>query len=96
MKKRNQVPRWLKRLGKVKAELRGAIFPGSAEEGFRQCMALSAFALRLLQDGARVVRGRRDGKETAMATSRLIAGMSRGEARLARVWKKDRVRYFQK
>lgn len=94
MKKRKQVPRWLKHLGKVKAELRGAIFPSSAEEGFRQCIALSGFALQLLQDGARGAQGRREGKRAVMPARRLLAHMSSSEARRLRVWRKDCDRFF--
>lgn len=95
MKNRKQVPRWLKHLDKVKAELREVSFPRSAEDGFRQCMALSAFALRLLEDGVRSVRGRADEKETAMAMSRLLTRMSYGEVRRVIKWRKDCVCFFQ-
>ena len=49
MKQPKQVPLWLRRLGLVKAELKGAHFPRSAEEGLRQVAALSAANLRILR-----------------------------------------------
>jgi hypothetical protein len=41
-----EVPLWLRRLDRVKAELKATRFPATAEEGFRQCVALSTAALR--------------------------------------------------
>src|SRR5438128_6789821 len=44
-----KVPLWLRRLDRVKAELKATRFPRTAEEGFRQCIALSTTALRWLR-----------------------------------------------
>jgi hypothetical protein len=46
----SKLPLWLRRLERVKAELKGTRFPRTAEEGFRQCMMLSTTALRWLRD----------------------------------------------
>jgi hypothetical protein len=50
---RDRLPLWLRRLDRVKAEVKGAGFPRAAEEGFRQCAALSAAALRWFEDSIR-------------------------------------------
>lgn len=95
MKRRKRLPRWLKRLARVKAELRQVSFPRSAEEGFQQCMALSTFALSLMRDGVRAVRGS-DGKKASLETTGLLARLSHSEARRDRVWRRDRVRFFHR
>src|SRR5205823_14000622 len=48
-----KVPLWLRRLDRVKAELKATRFPRTAEEGFRQCVILSTTALRWFQDSIR-------------------------------------------
>jgi hypothetical protein len=40
-------------MDQVKAELKGTRFPRTAEEGFRQCMALSTTALRWVRSSIR-------------------------------------------
>jgi hypothetical protein len=47
--RKNAIPWWLKRLGLVRAELRGMVFPRTAEEGLRQCAELSALSMELFK-----------------------------------------------
>ena len=77
-------PFWLRRLGEVKAELKGTRFPKSAEEGMQQCAMLSAAALRLMKEQA--------GGEKEM--HRLLATLSAAEARHAKRWRRDCARFF--
>lgn len=85
MKSKKRPPRWLERLSRVKAELRCTRFPRSAEEGLRQCLALSAMARQLLgKDGL----ARRKGRAIDRAYS--------AEARHASVWRRESARFFGK
>lgn len=85
MKPKKRLPRWLKRLSRVKAELRSTRFPRRAEEGLRQCLALSAMARRLLgKDGP----ARRKGRAVDRAYS--------AEAKRVSVWRRESARFFGK
>jgi hypothetical protein len=94
-KLQRQVPLWLRRLGLVKAELKGMSFPRNAQEGFRQAAALSAISLRLLKAQVRseLTRANRGADEIAMR--RLLARFSRADARWIRVWQRERARCFK-
>lgn len=84
MKPKKRPPRWLRRLSRVKAELRYTRFPRSAEEGLRQCLALSALACQLLKDGTRSRR------------ARAIDRVYDADARRVSVWRRDSARFFGK
>lgn len=84
MKPPKKVPVWLRRLGQVKAELRGVRFPRTAEEGLQQTAELSATSLRILKTGTR----------SAPPTRILLARMSQADARQSIIWRKERARSF--
>lgn len=84
MTRSKRVPWWLRRLGRVKAELKGVRFPRSAEEGLRQCASLSAVSLRLLKHST---GGRR-------RMHRVLARMTSAEASRAWKWRENRARYL--
>ena len=89
-----ELPLWLRRLDQVKAELKGTRFPRTAEDGFRQCVALSTMALRWFRDSVR--RAHPGASEERLETERrlLLARLSAAEGRWLTKWKKERVRYF--
>ncbi|MFP3871002.1 MAG: hypothetical protein ACLFVT_09025 [Syntrophobacteria bacterium] len=72
----NAIPWWLRRLGLVRAELRGTRFPHTAEEGLRQCAELSAVAMELLKDEVRKSLRSREGKRVEMEACRLAERFS--------------------
>ena len=83
-----QLPMWLRRLDQVKAELKGTRFPRTADEGFRQCAALSTTALRWLRDS---IRGSfPNASEEQLETEKrcLLARLSAAECRWLAVWRK--------
>lgn len=84
MKRPKEVPVWLRRLERVKAELREVTFPRTAEEGLRQAAALSVACLRMLEEEVASAKGRR----------LLLARLSRLDARRTLFWKKERARCF--
>jgi hypothetical protein len=89
-------PLWLRQLDRVKAELKGTRFPRTAEEGFRQCTALSATALRWLEGSIRDAHPRASEEQLETERRRLLARLSAAEGRWLAKWRKERVRYFQR
>jgi hypothetical protein len=89
-----QVPLWLRRLGLVKAELKGAHFPRSAEEGLRQVAALSAANLRILRAEVRSALAGVEESRVESATYQLLARLSRADAQRVSIWKRERARCF--
>jgi hypothetical protein len=92
----HELPLWLRRLDRVKAELKGTQFPRTAEEGFRQCMMLSTTALRWLRDSIR--ENHPEASEEQLETERrlLLARLSAAEYRWLAEWRKERGRYFRR
>ena len=91
-----RLPLWLRRLDRVKAELKGTRFPRTAEEGFRQCAMLSTAALRWLTDS---IRGDHPGageEKLEAERRRLLARLSAAEGRWLAEWRKERARYFRR
>lgn len=89
-----KLPLWLRRLVRVREELRGVRFPESAEEGLRQAAALSVVALGMLEDAVRSARGRADAWQARQGVRRLLARMTRADERRIRSWKEERARCF--
>jgi hypothetical protein len=89
-----KLPLWLRRLDRVKAELKGTQFPGAAEEGFRQCAALSTAALRWFRDSVRDTHPMASEEQVETERRRLLARLSAAERRWLAEWRKERVRYF--
>lgn len=94
MKLKKRVPRWLKRLDLVKAELKGVRFPRTAEEGLRQCAMLSTTGLRLLRESIRNSQPGASEEEIEMEMRRLLARFSQADARWVARWRKERALYF--
>ena len=90
-----KLPLWLRRLDRVKAELKGTQFPRTAEEGFRQCAALSATALRWLEDSIRDAHPRANEDQLEIERRLLLARLSAAEGRWLAEWRKERARYFR-
>jgi hypothetical protein len=84
MKRAKSVPLWLRRLTLVKEELKGWPFPRTAEEGLRQCAALSAAGIQIFYET--------NGKHA----DRLLAKLRQAEASRMPVWKKDCARAFRR
>jgi hypothetical protein len=84
MRRQKPVPRWLRRLDLVKAELKGWRFPRTAQEGLTLCAMLSAANLRIFYSTA--------GHKTD--PDRLLNRLRQAE--LARIpkWKRDCARTF--
>ena len=91
-----KIPLWLRRLDRVKAEMRGTRFPRTAEEGFRQCAVLSATALRWLEDSIRDDHPRASREQLETERRRLLARLSAAEGRWLAQWRKERGRYFRR
>jgi hypothetical protein len=90
-----ELPLWLRRLGQVKAELKGTRFPRTAEEGFRQCVTLSTTALRWLRDSIKDAHPKASEEQLEAERRRLLARLSAAECRWLAEWRKERVRYFR-
>jgi hypothetical protein len=91
-----KLPLWLRRLDQVKAELKGAQFPRTAEEGFRQCMMLSATAQRWLRDSIKDNHPAASEEQLETERRRLLARLSAAESRWLIEWRKERGRYFRR
>lgn len=94
MKRVKRIPVWLRRLDRVKAELRATGFPRTAGEGLRQCAALSAVSLRLLREEISKGRARAGEAQVETEVSRLLARFARADARWALRWRRDCARSF--
>ena len=79
----------------MKAELKGTRFPRTAEEGFRQCIVLSATALRWLRES--IKNNHPKASEAQLETEKrlLLAKLSAAEHRWLIRWRKERARYFR-
>ncbi|MGH7823763.1 MAG: hypothetical protein ACREQ7_01090 [Candidatus Binatia bacterium] len=91
-----ELPLWLRRLDQVKAELKGTRFPRTAEDGFRQCVALSTTALRWLRDSIRDAHPTASEDKLETERRHLLAKLSAAEGRWLAEWRKERVRYFRR
>lgn len=91
-----ELPVWLRRLDRVKAEVKGTQFPRTAEEGFRQCAALSTTALRWLEDSIRDDHPRASREQLETERRRLLARLSAAETRWLTEWRKECARYFRR
>ena len=89
-------PLWLRRLDQVKAELKGARFPRTAQEGFRQCMMLSTMAHRWLRDSIRDNHPKASEEQLEIERRQWLARLSAAECRWLAEWRKERVRYFRR
>jgi hypothetical protein len=87
---------WLRRLDQVKAELKGTRFPQTADEGFRQCVALSTTALRWLRDSIRDSHPKATEAQLETEKRLLLAKLSAAEHRWLIRWRKERARYFRR
>lgn len=96
MKQAKQVPRWLKQLSLVKAELQGVSFPRTPEEGLWQCAELSALSLRLLHNEIRNRQVRANSRHAALGMQRLLARLSHADSRRIARWRRDCARSFQR
>jgi hypothetical protein len=90
-----QLPLWLRRLDRVKAEMKRARFPRTAQEGFRQCVELSATARHLLWESIRSDHPGASDEKIEKERRLLLARHSAAEARRIIKWKKERDRYFR-
>lgn len=95
MNKTKDMPRWLKRLKLVKTELREVRFPRSAEDGLRQCAALSALALRLLREEVKRTRTRGDVERANVEMRRFLARLSSTDSEWTARWRRDCARFFR-
>lgn len=95
MKRSKNVPVWLRRLDIVKAEMKNARFPCSAQEGLHQCATLSATARRLFRESIRADHPEASDEEIEKERRLLLARLSAAQARWIAKWKKERDRYFR-
>jgi hypothetical protein len=91
-----KLPLWLRRLDRVKAELKGTRFPRTAEEGFRQCLALSTTSLRWLRESIKTNHPNASEEQLETEKRRLLAKLSAAESRWLAAWRKERTRYFRR
>lgn len=94
MRRFKRIPVWLRRLDRVKAELRATGFPRTSEEGIRQCAALSAVSLRLLREEMKKGRTGANEMQVELEMSRLLARFARADARWASRWRRNCARSF--
>jgi hypothetical protein len=90
------LPLWLRRLDRVKAAVKGTQFPPTAEDGFRQCAALSATALQWLEDSIQHAHPRASKEQLETERRRLLARLCAAEGRWLAEWRKERARYFRR
>jgi hypothetical protein len=95
MKRANKVPLWLRRMDLVKAELKTARFPRTAEEGFRQCAELSETARRWFRESIRAEHPGASEEKIEKERRLLLAHFCAAQARRVVKWKKERERYFR-
>jgi hypothetical protein len=95
MKRENKVPRWLRRMDLVKAELKTVRFPRTAEEGFRQCAELSETARRWFRESIRTEHPGASEEKIEKERRLLLARFCAAQARQITKWKKERERYFR-
>jgi len=85
-----EIPWWLRRLDLVRAELRQTRFPRSAEEGVRQCAALSAASMALFREQIRKTMRARDEEAVEREVRRVMARFSAMDERWKTRWKEAR------
>ena len=95
MKRSKKVPLWLRRLGRVKTEIKSARFPRTAQEGFRQCVELSATARHLFRESIRANHPEASDEKIEKERRLLLARHSAAQARWIAKWKKERERFFR-
>ena len=86
VRKRKEIPWWLKRIDLVRDELRSIRFPSTAEEGLRHCADLSAACMGVFKDEIRKALHTKGEEPVERETSRLSAHFSRMDER----WKAGR------
>jgi hypothetical protein len=79
----------------VKAEMKAARFPRTAQEGFRQCAELSARARRSFWESIRADHPGASDKDLEQERRLLLARLSAAQARWIAKWKKERDRFFR-
>ncbi len=89
-----KVPIWLRKLSRVKAELRGEQWPLTPEEGFQQGIALMALAFQAFTDEIRAGMPGAKVSEVQAAVFRELARLGKTDARWVRRWKIERARFF--
>ena len=92
----DDLPLWLRRLDRAKAELKGTRFPRTAEEGFHQCAALSGTALRWFRNSLKDAHPGATDAEIETERRTLLARLSAAEGRWLAEWRKERLRYFRR
>ena len=95
MKRSKKVPRWLRRMDLVKAEMKTVRFPRTAHEGFRQCAELSETARRWLRQSIGADHPGASEEEIEKERQLLLARLSAGQERQIAKWKKELDRYFR-
>jgi hypothetical protein len=70
-------------------------FPRTAQEGFRQCAALSEMARRWFRESIRADHPTASDEDIEKERRLLLARFSAAEARRIAKWKKERDRYFR-
>ena len=95
MQRSKKAPLWFRRLGLVKAEMKTVRFPGTAQEGFRQCLELSETAPRWFRQSIRDGHPGAREKEIEEERRLLLARFSAAETRQITRWKKELDRHFR-
>jgi len=95
MKPPKKVPLWLRRLDLVKAELKSARFPLTAQEGFRRCAELSERTRRLFWESIQADHPVAGNEEIERERRMRLARFSAAQTRWIMKWKKERDRYFR-
>jgi hypothetical protein len=95
MKRSNRVPRWLRRMDLVKAEMKTVRFPRTAQEGFRQCAELSETARRWFRQSIRADHPGVSEEEIEKERRLLLARLCAAQARQIAKWKTELDRYFR-
>jgi len=87
---REGIPWWLAKLDLVRAELRGARFPRTAEEGIRECAELSEASMRVLKEQVGRSLGTRNEETVDLEIRRLMVRFSSMDKRWKAGWRKER------
>jgi len=95
MKDTKKPPRWLRRMDRVKAEMKTVRFPRTAQEGFRQCAELSETTRRWFWQSIRADHPGASQEEIEKERRLLLARQCAAQARQIAKWKKELDRYFR-
>jgi hypothetical protein len=95
MKHTKKIPFWLRRMDRVKAEMKTVRFPRTAQEGFRQCAELSETALHWLAQSIQDCHPGATEEKIDQERRSLLARFSAAETGRVVKWKKERDRYFK-